>query len=93
MSFQLGQIVATPGVLRLLEECRQTPLEFIRRHATGDWGDCSKHDRAANDAALKDGSRIFSVYRTTTGKKVWVITEAEHEGKRASTCILKPDEY
>lgn len=38
---------------------------------------------------MKDGARIFSVYRTLEGVKVWVITEAD----RSSTCILLPDEY
>ena len=42
-----------------------------------------------NEQALKDGARIFSVYRTSKGVKGWVITEAD----RASTCILLPDEY
>ena len=87
--FPLGQVVATPGALAALEEAGQMPAEFLARHAHGDWGEIHPGDKGANEQALKDGARIFSVYRTSKGVKVWVITEAD----RASTCILLPDEY
>ena len=83
--FPLGQIVATPGALEALTDARQSPVEFLARHARGDWGE----DKALNDEAVKDGSRILSAYRTKVGVKLWVITEAD----RSSTCILLPDEY
>ena len=35
---------------------------------------------------MRDGARIFSVYRTSKDVKVWVITEAH----RASTCSCCP---
>lgn len=54
----------------------------------------SDEDRRANDEALKDGSRIFSAYKTKAGVKVWVITEAsDDDGQRAATTLLLPDEY
>jgi hypothetical protein len=87
--FSLGQCVATPGALAALEEAGQMPAEFLGRHQHGDWGDIHRDDTGANEQALKEGARIFSVYRTSKGVKVWVITEAD----RASTCILLPDEY
>ena len=41
-----------------------------------------------------DGSRILSAFRLKTGVKVWVLTEAVgDDGKRASTCLLLPEEY
>ncbi len=87
--FSLGQCVATPGALAVLEEAGQTPADFLNRHITGDWGEIDPEDKGLNEEALRDGARIFSVYRTSKGVKVWVITEAD----RASTCILLPDEY
>lgn len=87
--FPLGQCVATPGALAALEEAGQTPADFLNRHVSGDWGDIHPADKGMNEQALKDGARIFSVYRTSKGVKVWVITEAD----RASTCVLLPDEY
>lgn len=88
--FELGRIVATPGALAALEEAGQSASEFLRLHVVGNWGDeLCEEDRALNDQALKDGSRILSAYRLKTGVKVWVITEAD----RSSTCLLLPDEY
>ena len=87
--FPLGQCVATPGALAALEEAEQTPADFLNRHITGDWGEIDPIDRGLNEEALRDGARIFSVYRTAKDVKVWVITEAD----RASTCILLLDEY
>lgn len=87
--FKLGQVVATPGALEALQASQQNPKEFLDKHITGNWGDCCKDDKQANDVALKDEGRVFSVYRTKRGVKLWVITEAD----RSSTCILLPDEY
>jgi hypothetical protein len=87
--FSLGQCVATPGALAALEDAGQMPAHFLTRHAHGDWGEIHADDEGSNEQALKDGARIFSVYQTSKGVKVWVITEAD----RASTCILLPDEY
>jgi len=52
-------------------------------------GDCCEEDRQANEDALKNGDRLFSVYKTAKGVKIWVITEAD----RSSTCVLLPEEY
>jgi hypothetical protein len=87
--FHLGRIVATPGAVEALTEAGQTPWELLTRHVQGDWGDVSEGDRQANEEALKDGSRILSAYQTKTGRRLWVITEAD----RSSTCLLLPDEY
>jgi lipocalin len=87
--FPLGQIVATPGALEALNNARQSPVEFLARHAQGDWGEVCAEDRVLNDEAVKDGSRILSAYRTKLEVKIWVITEAD----RSSTCLLLPDEY
>lgn len=92
--FSLGQILATPGALELLEKQGVEPSALLSRHVRGDWGDLCKADRQANDAALHDGSRIFSAY--VFGRdKFWVITEAvgADDVTRASSCILLPSEY
>jgi hypothetical protein len=82
-------MVATPGALDALSESQQSPMHFISRHLQGDWGDCCQEDRQANEDALKNGDRLFSVYATVKGTKLWVITEAD----RSSTCVLLPGEY
>ena len=92
--FSLGRTLATPGALRVIEAAGQSPAEFMDRHVTGDWGEVCAGDAAANDESLRDGSRILSAYRTSTGVRIWIITEAkDDEGQRAATTILLPDEY
>jgi len=92
--FMLGQQVATPGALRAIHQAGQSLLQFLARHASGDWGDLGDEDRRLNDEALIDGSRLLSAYVLRTGIKIWIITEAVGEdGKRTATTILLPDEY
>ncbi len=90
----LGQIVATPGALVALAAAGTSPSTLLSRHASGDWGDLDAHDRAANDAALHDGSRLLSAYLVAEGVKIWIITEAaDDDGHRAATTLLLPEEY
>jgi hypothetical protein len=92
--FWAGQVVATPGALAALEEAGQTPDFFLRRHVAGDWGDVPEEDKAANEQALIDGSRLLSAYRTLKGERIWVITEAEDDdGRRSCSTILLPSDY
>jgi len=67
---QLGRIVATPGALVALAAADTSPSTLLRRHAAGDWGDLDAHDRAANDTALRDGSRLLSAYIIAEGEGV-----------------------
>lgn len=92
--FDLGQIVATPGALAAMEEAGDNPSTILRRHNCGDWGDVCDEDKALNDEALKDGSRLLSAYETSKGTKLWIISEAKDDkGRRAATTILLPEEY
>ena len=58
----------------------------LNHHVAGDWGDVDQHDHRVNERALKNGSYIFSVYRSGEGIKFWIIAEAD----RSSTCVLRP---
>ncbi len=87
--FNLGQLVATPGAIQAMRTADISPGTLLVRHQDGDYGDVSQSDKAENVRALRQGFRIFSAYKLSTGVKVWVITEAD----RSSTCILLPDEY
>lgn len=93
--FELGMIVATPGALEALAASGQQAGDFIALHASGKWGDeLCQEDKDLNDAALLDGSRILSCYRTKQDVRLYVITEAEDdEGHRAVTTILRVEEY
>jgi hypothetical protein len=92
--FDLGQVVATPGALEALQASGQTPAFFLEKHHRGDWGEVCREDAQLNDQSLIDGSRLLSAYRTLKGERLWIITEAVgDDGKRASTCVLTPQEY
>ncbi len=93
--FTLGQTLITPGAQEALAATGESPLAFLfGRHAKGDWGLVDADDAAANDEALKDGSRLLSAYKLKDGTKIWVITEAVGEnGQREATTILLPEEY
>jgi hypothetical protein len=91
--FQLGQIVATPGVIAHLEKHAIFPSALLSRHQHGDWGIVGGEDAKSNDEAIQSGARILSSF-SVEYVVVWVITEAVgNDGARSSTCLLFPEEY
>jgi hypothetical protein len=56
----LGQVVATPGALRLLKEARAHPFEYLARHAAGDWGELCAFDLRQNDARLLKAGLLYA---------------------------------
>jgi hypothetical protein len=89
MLFDLGRVVATPGALAVLEESGEDPHLYLGRHVTGDWGEISSVDKAANVLALGIGDRIISSYWTGRGAKLLVATESN----RSVTCLFLPEDY
>ncbi len=87
VSFPLGQTVITPNAAASVEHA--DVLAALRRHASGDWGELGEEDRAANDRALVEGTRLLSAYRARSGTRFWIITEAD----RSVTTILLPEDY
>lgn len=87
--FPLGQVVATPGVLRAFAEAGNSPQEFITRHSCGDWGELDEEDRLENESSIEQGCRLLSAYCLRDGTKIWIITEAD----RSATTLLLPEEY
>jgi hypothetical protein len=87
---QLGKIYASIGAIAVFAEALdESPDSFLSRHANGDWGELNDDDRKANEYALRHGLRVLSVYRLSTGVKIWLLTESD----RSSTTILLPSEY
>lgn len=89
--FELGRVLATPGALDSIMGERIN--DCLGRHQAGDWGVIDAEDKASNDAALFDGTRLLSAYpiveSNPEGGKFWIITEAD----RSSTTVLLPSEY
>ncbi|MFY2646000.1 plasmid related protein [Achromobacter insuavis] len=88
LSIQLGQVVATPGALNLLQRANLNPFQMLLRHRSGDWGDVQMEDALANEAAAVHGNRVISSYEAA-GERLWIITEAD----RSATTLLLPEEY
>ena len=86
--FLLGQMLATPGAIALLDDANVDALTLLRRHVFGDWGVVPREDALANDEALLTGARVLSSY-DVGGDKIWIITEAD----RRVTTLLLPSEY
>ena len=86
--FPLGQIVATPGALDLLDRAGTNGLDLVLRHQHGDWGSVPPEDWKSNDEALVHGGRVLSAYMVK-GTKVWIITEWD----RSVSTLLLPSEY
>ena len=61
----------------------------LDRHVQGDWGDLDDDDRRANQVALDQDLRLFSVYNDRAGVRFYIITEAD----RSVTTVLLPDDY
>ena len=57
--FPLGQVLATPGALELLQTYQLSPLSFIQRHVVGDLVDICFEDRQANADALQSCYRLM----------------------------------
>ena len=87
--FPLGQIVATPGALKLLSRHSLSPMMFIERHATGDWGCLCPEDALENERAVNNGCRILSAYEIAGKHRIWVVTE----WNRSVTTLLRPEDY
>jgi hypothetical protein len=90
MLFKLGQVVATPGAVRAIEENGIEAWSLLSRHANGDWGYVPEEDRLENQRSVEEGYRVMSSYAMNDrGDKLWIITQAD----RSSTCLLLPEEY
>jgi len=85
--FPLGQTVATPNALSRLTH--EDVLKALARHAAGDWGDVGPEDWQENELSLREGFRLWSVYRSAAGETFRIITEAD----RSSTTVLMPEDY
>ena len=85
--FGLGSICITPGAQGVLSH--EDVMLALGRHSRGDWGDVCSEDRQENDLSVREGFRILSAYRSKSGQKFWIITEAD----RSVTTVLLPEDY
>lgn len=87
--FRTGQTVMTSAFAATIAlRAPRDAMVALQRHIRGDWGDVCAEDKAANDAALREGGRLLSSY-SSGGEKFWIITEAD----RSATTFLLPSDY
>jgi hypothetical protein len=96
-SFNLGKVVASSKVNKLMKENKKFSLEIIvdlQRYCIKDWGDLSEADKEINDDALNnpDDLYILAAYQTCEGR-IYIITNriSEEPGDNA-TMVCFPDE-
>lgn len=87
--FALGQVVATPGALDLLDRTASNAQDLLVRHQSGDWGSVPPEDAEENRRSIEAGYRILSSYFLSDSERLWIITEAD----RSVTTLLLPHEY
>lgn len=87
--FAPGQCAMTPGAEVVLDIAGVAPQALLTRHVYGDWGDLDEHDQNVNARMLPEKGRLMSVYKTSEGQVIWVITDPGW----LTTTILLPSDY
>jgi hypothetical protein len=88
--FPLGQVVATPGAIDVLDRTGINVTTLLWRHQNGNFGSLCAADVRLNLEAIVVGLRILSCYEIGVSReRVWVITERD----RSVSTVLLPGEY
>ncbi|EPO4283164.1 hypothetical protein ACUARH_000138 [Pseudomonas aeruginosa] len=87
--FPIGALILSEGIDCLMREGRLDPMSYFRRHTRGDWGDVTDEQWQQNNAALKSGERLDSLYIVTRELRIRIFTEAD----RRATHIVLPSEH
>jgi hypothetical protein len=70
LRFMPQRVVITPIAAELLKSTGIDPVELVRRHQAGDWGDVCASDEAINDRGLSKGSMLMSTFRLVDIKQL-----------------------
>jgi hypothetical protein len=82
--FQAGLLQMTPRVQKLVQDGTLNLVHYLSRHLTCDWGDLDESARRLNNAAIRDGDRLFSSYQVNPDMRLWIITDADRQATTAS---------
>jgi hypothetical protein len=75
--FDLGKIVIKEDAAFVLAWAGQDADFFLAKHAAGDWGE--DHYPGLNEKGLREGSMVWSSYRTLRGHQLMVLTFLERQ--------------
>lgn len=83
----LGKILITQAAEAAIAAAKAEGVQLLHRHLHGDWGDIPEQDWLQNELALLFNLRVWSSYRLSTGKTIWITTAAN----RSITTIALAD--
>jgi hypothetical protein len=82
--FNVGNVTVSTEALCAMLVSGQDADFFLKKHASGDWG---SGDSATQERGLREGSIVFSYYRTLWGKEIVVRTLLK-KGETSVYCEL-----
>ncbi len=82
--FSLGTVSITENARAALAHAEADVRLALRRHASGDWGENRPKGVEENDAALRSGERVISIYRTRDNICFWILTSGDRSVTRIS---------
>lgn len=82
--FRTGTVRIGEDARRQLAALDRAEVEFIVRHAIGDWSEMTSEERAFNELAIEEGEPVVSRYAIGDLAQVYVTTPAD----RTSTRLL-----
>lgn len=77
MKLELGDVIITPKVQQLVRAFGQEPVDLLRRHQRGDWGDVTPEQRRLNHEGLRRGLCVVSCYDFHCGQRVTIFTRPD----------------
>jgi hypothetical protein len=77
MHFELGRVVVTPRAAEAIRQAGCALEHLLDRHQCGDWGNISDDLRQLNHRATLEGGNIVSIFPTSDGDAVTILTRAD----------------
>jgi hypothetical protein len=75
--FEMGTLSVSEKAEHALAFAEETLLVLLTRHIRGEWGEVTKKRKQANEKAARQGGPILSIYSTSKGDKIRVLTRAD----------------
>ena len=85
--YPLGRVTTTLGARRSLS--RQDMLNALLRQMRGEWSSVAGDAEQCELPLALDGCRVLGAYRSSSGQRFWIITEAD----RSRTTVMLPEEF
>ena len=79
--------------MKMLNDKMISPLSFLQRHQSGDWGNICEEDKQQNNLAIQQEGTLAKQGRVMSSYKVgrstlWIISEFD---RSATTLLLNSD--